>query len=81
MSTGALSGLPTMATAAQSGTKASGSAGDGPFNILFILTDQHIQQMGVFDNLDFPWASELPSDMPTVGSYMADAGYYSAYLG
>ena len=46
-----------------------------------IYTGQHIQQTGVFDNLDFPWASELPPDMPTVGSYMTDAGYYSAYLG
>ncbi|MFW2441116.1 MAG: sulfatase-like hydrolase/transferase [Arenicellales bacterium] len=46
-----------------------------------IYTGQHIQQTGVFDNLDFPWASELPSEMPTVGSYMTDAGYYSAYLG
>ena len=130
MSAGALSGLPTMATAAQSGTQSTGPAGGGPFNILFILTDQeryfdptvlpvgyslpgrerlqregvtftnhqiatsvcsssrsviytgqHIQQTGVFDNLGFPWAQELPSDMPTVGSYMKDAGYYSAYLG
>jgi arylsulfatase len=46
-----------------------------------IYTGQHIQQTSVFDNLDFPWASELPSAMPTVGSYMTDAGYYSAYLG
>jgi arylsulfatase len=46
-----------------------------------IYTGQHIQQTGVFDNLDFPWASELPPDMSTVGSYMTDAGYYSAYLG
>jgi arylsulfatase len=46
-----------------------------------IYTGQHIQQTGVFDNLDFPWASELPRDMPTVGSYMTDAGYHSAYLG
>jgi arylsulfatase A-like enzyme len=130
LSTSALSGLPATAAAAQSETKAVGPAGGGPFNILFILTDQerffdptelpvgyslpgrerlqregvsftnhqiatsvcsssrsviytgqHIQQTGVFDNLDFPWSSELPSDMPTVGSYMTDAGYYSAYLG
>ena len=130
LGTGALSGLPTMATAAQSGTQATGPTGGGPFNILFILTDQerffdpaelplgyslpgrerlqqegvtftnhqiatsvcsssrsviytgqHIQQTGVFDNLGFPWAQELPSDMPTVGSYMKEAGYYSAYLG
>jgi arylsulfatase len=46
-----------------------------------IYTGQHIQQTGVFDNLGFPWSRQLPEDMPTVGSYMADAGYYSAYLG
>ena len=40
LGTGALSGLPTMATAAQSGTQATGPTGGGPFNILFILTDQ-----------------------------------------
>ena len=123
LSTGVLSGLATTAAAAQSDSKAAGPAGSGPFNILFILTDQerffdpaelppgyslpgrerlqregvsftnhqiatcvcsssrsviytgqHIQQTGVFDNLDFPWASELPRDMPTVGSYMTDAG-------
>ena len=131
LSTGALAGMSTTATAAEDTAKAAASASGGaPFNILFILTDQeryfdptvlpsdyslpgrerlqregvtftnhqiatsvcssshsviytgqHIQQTGVFDNLDFPWSSELPRDMPTVGSYMTDAGYYSAYLG
>jgi arylsulfatase A-like enzyme len=37
---GTLAGIPTMATAAQSTAKAAGSAGGGPYNILFILTDQ-----------------------------------------
>jgi len=46
-----------------------------------IYTGQHVQQTGVFDNLRFPWAQQLPVGMPTVGSYMTDAGYYSAYLG
>ena len=130
LSTGALAGMSTTATAAQSTAQTTGPAGGAPFNILFILTDQeryfdptvlpndyslpgrerlqregvtftnhqiatsvcsssrsviytgqHIQQTGVFDNLDFPWSSELPREMPTVGSYMTDAGYYSAYLG
>ena len=130
LSSGALSGLSTTATAAQASSQATGPAGGKPFNILFILTDQeryfnpallpsnyslpgrermqregvtftnhqicasvcsssrsviytgqHIQQTGVFDNLDFPWAKELPQDMSTVGNYMMDAGYYSAYLG
>jgi len=130
LSTGALTGISATATASQGTAQATAPAGNAPFNILFILTDQeryfdptilpsgyslpgrerlqregvtftnhqiatsvcsssrsviytgqHIQQTGVFDNLDFPWANELPREMPTVGSYMADAGYYSAYLG
>ena len=130
LSTGALAGTTAMTTAAQGTAQAARPAGNAPFNILFILTDQeryfdpatlpsgyslpgrerlqregvtftncqiatsvcsssrsviytgqHIQQTGVFDNLDFPWANELPREMPTVGSYMTDAGYYSAYLG
>jgi hypothetical protein len=41
LGTGALAGgIPTMATAAQSAATAAGSAGGGPYNILFILTDQ-----------------------------------------
>jgi len=30
-------------------------------------TGQHIQLAGVFDNVNFPWASNSPKDMPTVG--------------
>jgi hypothetical protein len=130
LSSGALPGLSTTATAAHASSQATGPAGSKPFNILFILTDQeryfspavlpsdyslpgrermqregvtftnhqigtsvcsssrsviytgqHIQQTGVFDNLDFPWSQELPQDISTVGNYMTDAGYYSAYLG
>ena len=40
LSAGALAGVPTMATAAQSAAKPAGSTGGGPYNILFILTDQ-----------------------------------------
>ncbi|MDX2380164.1 MAG: sulfatase-like hydrolase/transferase [Acidimicrobiia bacterium] len=46
-----------------------------------IYTGQHIQRTGVFDNGNFPWASDLPTDMPTVGHRMRDLGYFSAYLG
>ena len=46
-----------------------------------IYTGQHIQRTGVFDNVNFPWASDLPRDMPTVGHRLRDLGYYSAYLG
>ena len=40
LGTNALAGTPTMAAAAQSDTKANGTASDEPYNILFILTDQ-----------------------------------------
>ena len=40
LGTNALAGTPTKASAAQSDAKAAGSAGGGPYNILFILTDQ-----------------------------------------
>jgi arylsulfatase len=41
----------------------------------------HIQGTGVFDNVNFPWASDLPMDVPTVGHRLRDLGYYTAYLG
>ncbi|MCH7788570.1 MAG: sulfatase-like hydrolase/transferase [Acidobacteria bacterium] len=46
-----------------------------------IYTGQHIQRTGVFDNVNFPWAADLPTDMPTVGHRLRDLGYFSAYLG
>ena len=46
-----------------------------------IYTGQHIQRTGVFDNVNFPWASDLPKDMPTVGHRLRDLGYFSAYMG
>ena len=130
LGTGALAGMPTMATAAESPAKAAGSAGDGPYNILFILTDQeryfhpteypsgyvlpgreglqrrgvtftnhqissavcsssrsviytgqHIQHTKVFDNLNFPWANDLSTEIPTLGDMLGEAGYYAAYKG
>ncbi len=46
-----------------------------------IYTGQHIQHTKVFDNMGFPWSNGLSSNIPTVGSYMTDAGYHAAYLG
>ena len=46
-----------------------------------IYTGQHIQHTKVFDNLGLPWSNELSRDIPTVGNYLRDAGYYPAYLG
>lgn len=46
-----------------------------------IYSGQHIQRTGVFDNVNFPWARDLPLSMPTIGHRMRELGYYSAYLG
>ncbi len=46
-----------------------------------IYTGQHIQRTRVFDNVNFPWANDLPRDVPTVGHRLRDLGYFSAYLG
>jgi arylsulfatase len=56
LGTGALAGIPTIATAAESGAKAVGSAGDGPYNILFILTDQE----RYFEPSELPPGHALP---------------------
>jgi arylsulfatase A-like enzyme len=56
LGTGAVAGIPTMATAAQSTAKAAGSAGGGPYNILFILTDQE----RYFDPSELPPGYALP---------------------
>ena len=56
LGTGALAGMPTMATAAESPAKAAGSAGDGPYNILFILTDQE----RYFHPTEYPSGYVLP---------------------
>ncbi len=130
LGSGALTGLANTATAAQSPAKATGSAGDRPYNIVFILTDQeryfhpteyppgyslpgrealqrrgmtftnhqigsavcsssrsviytgqHIQHTKVFDNLNFPWANELSTEIPTLANMLGEAGYYAAYKG
>ena len=46
-----------------------------------IYTGRHIQQTKMFDNTNFPWISSLSTDMPTVGHFLRDAGYYTAYKG
>ncbi len=46
-----------------------------------IYTGQHIQHTRVFDNLNFPWANDLSTEMPTLGGMLGEAGYYSAYKG
>jgi arylsulfatase len=51
-----LAGIPTTATATESGAKAAGPAGGGPYNILFILTDQE----RYFDPSALPPGYKLP---------------------
>ncbi len=46
-----------------------------------IYTGQHIQHTRVFDNLNFPWANDLSTEIPTLGDMLGEAGYYAAYKG
>lgn len=56
LGSGAMSGATTVATAAQSTAQAAESAGNGPYNILFILTDQE----RYFDPATLPGDYTLP---------------------
>ena len=46
-----------------------------------IYTGQHIQHTKLFDNMDFPWTKDLGHDVPTLGTMLGEAGYYTAYKG
>lgn len=46
-----------------------------------IYTGQHIQQTRMFDNTNFPWISSMSTEIPTLGSMLREAGYYTAYKG
>ena len=46
-----------------------------------ILTGQHIPHTGMFDNTNFPWQSDMSTEIPTIGDRMRDAGYYTTYKG
>ena len=46
-----------------------------------IYTGQHIQNNGMFDNTNFPWSSDLSTDIPTLGDLLRREGYYTAYKG
>ena len=46
-----------------------------------LYTGQHIQHTRMFDNTNFPWISSMSTDIPTVGSRLQEAGYYTAYKG
>ena len=46
-----------------------------------IYTGQHIQATGMFDNTNFPWSTDLSTDIPTIGDMLRQQGYYTAYKG
>ena len=46
-----------------------------------IYTGQHIQNNGMFDNTNFPWANDLSTEIDTVGDMLRAEGYYTAYKG
>lgn len=46
-----------------------------------IYTGQHIQNNGMFDNTNFPWSTDLSTEIPTIGDILRQQGYYTAYKG
>jgi arylsulfatase A-like enzyme len=46
-----------------------------------LYTGRYLAEHGVVDNVSFPAHTALDPAIPTVGGLLADAGYYSAYLG
>jgi arylsulfatase A-like enzyme len=46
-----------------------------------LYTGQHIQQTGMFDNVNFPWVGSLSTELPTIGDMLRNVGYYTAYKG
>ena len=46
-----------------------------------IYTGQHIQQTGVFDNLNYLWQADMSTKVGTVGDRLRELGYYAAYQG
>jgi arylsulfatase A-like enzyme len=46
-----------------------------------IYSGQQAQHNGVWENVPLPYATDLFSDVPTLGSLMNDVGYHTAYFG
>ncbi|MDE0066101.1 MAG: sulfatase-like hydrolase/transferase [Acidimicrobiaceae bacterium] len=46
-----------------------------------LYTGSYLAEHGVVDNVSFPVHTALDPAIPTIGSLLADHGYYSAYLG
>jgi arylsulfatase A-like enzyme len=46
-----------------------------------IYTGQHAQRNGVWENVPLPYATDMRTECPTLGSLLGDAGYHTAYFG
>jgi arylsulfatase A-like enzyme len=46
-----------------------------------IYTGKHIQETGVFDNLNYLWQPDMSTKVKTVGARLNDLGYHAAYQG
>lgn len=46
-----------------------------------VYTGQHTQHTGIYVNSDNDPKPQLPIDMPTIGTMLRDAGYYTSYKG
>ncbi len=46
-----------------------------------MMTGLQTADTGMYENLDLPWVTDLPTDIPTIGHLLRGAGYYTAYKG
>jgi arylsulfatase len=46
-----------------------------------LMTGLQTPDNGMFENTDVPWISKLSPDIPTIGTMLREAGYYTAYKG
>lgn len=46
-----------------------------------LYTGLHIQETGIFDNLNYLWQPDMKTSVKTVGTRLAELGYYAAYQG
>jgi arylsulfatase A-like enzyme len=46
-----------------------------------VYTGQHIQHIGVFDNMGLPWQPNMSTDVVTIGHRLQQIGYHAAYQG
>lgn len=46
-----------------------------------MMTGLQTADTGMYENLDLPWVTDLPTRIPTIGHLLRRAGYYTAYKG